>query len=511
MSASREKKNRQSDTSLNAKERLAQEQASAAKRKRTIYTVIGIIAAIAVAALLVWDSGIFQKGATAMTVNGRDYTPGEVAYYYGTSRNQYSSYLQYMGYDSSLSDRDQIFDESAQKTYYDLFMDGAKALMVQTAALSDAAKAAGVTLSEESIASVDSAIAEYESMASQYGYTMEGFLKANFGRYMTKDLLRSCLEESALANQYYAEHAAALTYDDAAVEAYYEENAAALDTYVYDVCYLSGTPETKTDADGNTVAATDEEKEAAMAEAKADADALAAASANQFAVQATLLAEKNANSSFTAENVVVGSSVSTTYRDWLTDSARKDGDVTVIESEGYGYYVIRFHDRYLDEDSFVTAGIRHILVKADVAEGASEPTAEAMNIAKEQAQALLDEFNLGARTGEAFGELAKEYSDDPGSKDNGGLYEGVTRSTSFFPDFLNWIFASGRKVGDTGLVENTQSGQQGWHVMYLDSAEGLVWKETATNALLSADLQTWLEGLQSGYEAVEGSGIKYVG
>lgn len=503
MSASREKKARMGDTSLNEKELQAQQKAAAAKRKRTVYTVIGVIAAIAIVALLVWDSGMFQKNATAMTVNGRDYTPGEVSYYYGSSRDQYSYYLQYMGYDPTLSDKEQYFDEASGRTYYDLFMDSAKALMVQTAALADAAKADGVALSEDSLATVDSAIAEYESMASQYGYTMEGFLTANFGRFMNEKILRECLKESALANQYYADYAETLTYDDAALKAYYEENAALLDTFVYDVCYLSGTPASSD--------ATEEEKKAAMDEAKADADKLSAASGKEFAVQANLLVSKNSNSTFTEEITNLGSSVAATYYDWLTDGARKEGDVTAIESEGYGYYVVRFLDRYLDEESFSTAGIRHILIKADVAEGATEPTAAAMSAAKEQAQALLDEFAVGAQTGEAFGELAKKYSDDPGSKDNGGLYEGVTRSTSFFADFLNWIFQSGRQVGDTGLVVNTQAGQQGWHVMYLDSAEGAYWKEIAANALLSEDLAAWSEGLQSGYEAVEGAGIKHVG
>ena len=66
-------------------------------------------------------------------------------------------------------------------------------------------------------------------------------------------------------------------------------------------------------------------------------------------------------------------------------------------------------------------------------------------------------------------------------------------------------------MGDTGLVENTQSGQQGWHVMYLDSVGDPLWKYTAENDLRDADVQTWLEGLQEGYEAVDGSGIQYIG
>ena len=156
------------------------------------------------------------------------------------------------------------------------------------------------------------------------------------------------------------------------------------------------------------------------------------------------------------------------------------------------------------------ADIRHILVKAEVAEGAEEPTDEAKEAAKEKAQSILDEFEAGDKTSESFAALANEYSEDPGSNTNGGLYEDVTENTSFFQGFLDWIFADGRKVGDTGLVENTQTNQWGWHVMYLDKVDNPQWKVTADNALRSADMSAWTEELTSGIEAVDGSGLKYV-
>ena len=515
MSASREKKQRQNapDQGLTQKQIKERKEAAIQKRNHTIYAVVGVVAAVLVAALLIWDAGFIQRGATAMTVNGRNYSAAEVSYYYGQARQQYSMYLQMMGYDSSKSDREQIFDETNEQSYFDFFMEGAKSSMIQITALADAAREAGETLTDESKASVDEAMETYKSQAAQYGYPMKAFLKANFGKYMTESVLRSCLEETALANQYYSEHSDSLTYDDAALQGYYDENADSLDTFVYDVCFVNGKPESKTDDDGNTVEATDEEKQAAMDTAKEAADALADAvkGGESFDVQANLTVNKVDGSTYGGESTSVGSSVLSVYRDWLTDSARKEGDVTVIESEGSGYYVVRFGQRYLDEESMGSADIRHILVKAEVAEGADEPTDEAMDAAKAKAQSILDEFNAGDKTGEAFGELAKANSEDPGSKDNGGLYENVTPSTSFFADFINWIFADGRQEGDTGLVENTQSGQQGWHVMYLNKAGPTQWKYTAGNALRSADLQTWLEGLQEGYEATEGSGLRYVG
>ena len=77
MSASREKKSRQSDPTqgLTQKERKELQEQQAAKRKAVVYTVIGVIVAVLVAALLIWHSGFFQSRTTAVTVNGHNYTP----------------------------------------------------------------------------------------------------------------------------------------------------------------------------------------------------------------------------------------------------------------------------------------------------------------------------------------------------------------------------------------------------------------------------------------------------
>lgn len=515
MSASREKRQRQSDPDQGLTQKQIKERKEAAKKKRNtiVYSIIGAVAVVLVAALLIWDSGFIQSRSTAMTVNGRDYSPAEVSYYYGQARQQYSYYLQMMGYDSSKSDRDQMFDEANGQSYYDLFMEDTKKSMVQVAALADAARKDGVTLNDESKASVEEALESYKTQAAQYGYPVAAFLKANFGKYMTESALKSCLEEAALASQYYSAHAESLQYDDAALQDYYKEHGADLDTFMYQVCFVNGKPESKTDSDGKTVEATDEEKKAAMDAAKEAADALETAIKNgeDFSVQAGLTANKISGSTYDGETTNVGSAVSSEYKEWLSDASRKAGDLTVIESENNGYYVVQFEKRFLDEESFGTADVRHILIKAELAEGSEEPTEEAMNAAKDKAQSILDEFNAGDKTREAFGKLAAANSEDPGSKDNGGLYENVSRSTSFFADFLNWIFEDGRKVGDTGLVKNTQSGQQGWHVMYLDKTGETLWKYTAANALRSEALKTWVEGLEEGYEAVAGSGAQYIG
>ncbi len=111
---------------------------------------------------------------------------------------------------------------------------------------------------------------------------------------------------------------------------------------------------------------------------------------------------------------------------------------------------------------------------------------------KAKAQKLLDDFLAGDATEEAFAELAKKHSEDPGSKDNGGLYEDLTKKTSFIEGFKNWYLEEGRKPGDTGLVKNTESSVQGYHIMYFSGSEP-IWEKEATAAVLSENTSKMLE------------------
>lgn len=504
MSASREKKQRMASTANGPTEKQRREaaEASKARTKTILYTVIGVVIAALVIALLVWHSGIFEKGKVVATVNGEDFTLAEMGYYYYPTANLYSQY----GIPMDAATLRQNALDSLQST----------------AALAAAAEADGFTLSEEAAASVDETIASIKSYATQNNMSFSSYIRNAYGPYMTEGLLRECLTRDTLAQEYYNSHSDSLNYDESEIQAYYEEHADELDTFTYSAVFIDGTVESTTDDDGNTVEPTEEETAAAMADAQAAADqmiqdleaggdfdtlaaAAEAAGQEETSGDAETTDDTEAAEPTSYETTALGSSLSSNLNsstdcvDWLTDTARQSGDLTTIEVADSGYWVLRFQERYRDEASWGDVNVRHILVKAEVAEGANAPTDEAIQAAQEEAQSLLDQFNAGEQTAEAFAALAEEYSDDSGSNTNGGLYEHVTRSTNFFTAFLNWCFEDGRQVGDTGLVENTQSGQQGWHVMYLDAQNELLWHYTADNALRNADLTTWTDELQTTY------------
>lgn len=528
MSASRERRQRQGDPQrpMTQKERAELKEQKAAKQKTVLYTAIGVIVAILVVILLVWDSGIFQRGKTALSIAGRDYTATDVEFYYRSALNQEYTMSMYgmSSFDSSVDPAEQYRDEAQTQTYRDYFLEQATTALKAAAALENSAAEEGFTLSDAGKASVDHQMESTSNTASQYGYSsLEGYLRAYYGKYMTKSAYRTCLERAELLQEYQDHYKNNLDITDEDLNTYYTENKDSLDTYEYYYALIDGTAESTTDADGNTVEPTDEETEAAMAEAKEKADEFAAAlndaddKGTAFLAQVANYVGTDAQSTYGTLNTTQGSSLSGSYASWLKDSARQSGDVTVIEDTN-GYYVVVFQDRYLDETPSVD--IRHILIKAELdqqddpattdVDESTVPSQASLDAAKAKAEDLLAQWEAGDKTAESFGELANANSDDLGSNTNGGLYEQVVPGT-MFDAFNDWIFDESRQPGDTGLVENTQSGQQGWHVIYFQGQDQLAWKVNVTSTLKDDRTNEWIEGLTADLEVTQGDGLAYVG
>jgi peptidyl-prolyl cis-trans isomerase D len=102
------------------------------------------------------------------------------------------------------------------------------------------------------------------------------------------------------------------------------------------------------------------------------------------------------------------------------------------------------------------ARTRHILIQ--VAAGADAKTDAA---AKAKAEGILKQLQGGAN----FAELAKKYSDDPGSKDSGGEVGFVNQNAAMVPEFLRAIFS--QKVGDIKIVKS----QYGYHIIQVEERQ----------------------------------------
>lgn len=548
MSASDKKQQRKAAMAegLTQKQLKEQADAAAAKRKKTAYTVVGVVCAVAAAGLLVWNSLNSSQdrrhlSATAATVAGESYTVADLQYFYSNARNtyyqNYYQYLSLLGYDPSVSDGAQWYNEAEGQTYADYFRESALNSLKQVSALCSAAKAEGYTLSEAGQKSIDDELSSLDVLCAQYGQTRSSFLSQQYGAGVTEKVYLRNLTNSILATEYAQAHADAISYDEAALKEYYDAHPDDLDSYDFRSFFISGAAADPTDADGNplkdadgnTVTASDEEKAAAMAEAKAQADkAVAEIQAAKDRDAAFVEAAPNyvsenskaayANASYSLSTGVVGdtlTSSSSSIAPWLMDSARKSGDVAAIEVSGSGYYVVLFKDRYLVTDP--TVDVRHILFQADTSDstetnenGYAVPTQTAMDAAKAEAQAVLDEWEAGEKTSERFAELANEHSDDTGSNTNGGLYTYVYKG-QMVPNFNDWCFDPSRVTGNVGLVENAGPNYWGWHIIYFENSNDPYWKHVAYEAKQSTEQNEWLTSITDAAEAVEADGMQYVG
>lgn len=512
MSASREKKQRQGSSTAADKAQTVQQKAEQTRRKTIQYTAIGAVVAVLVAALLVWDSGFFQNRSAAVTVNGTNYSVAEMNYYYrSTQAYQYASW---MGYDNTVSARDQVYstdqETGEETTFYDYFMEAAMSDLETITALYDGAIAAGYSEADVKATVADS-VKEFKETAASYGYSYKQFLVANYGKEVTPGVFEKVLARNALASKYLNDYAEGLSYTEEQYQDYYAEHAHQLDTFVYSYLYFTPEAVPTTDEAGNTIEMTDEERTAAqeanLAAAKEKAEAAKSALEEGESV-VKLIEEYDLSSTRAAANATDrGSSLGSAYSEWLAGADRKEGDVELIENSTSGYYVVMFHDRYLDES--LTADTRHILITAETDEGADVPTVEQMNAAKAKAEEIYSQWQTGAATEESFAELAKEYSVDSSSTD-GGLYEGVPEG-SFVPNYDEWLFSGDRKPGDTAVFGNEgNGGYYGWHVAYYVGEDVPYWRIVAENTMKNEETTEWRDGLTEGYTAQVADGAKYL-
>lgn len=103
----------------------------------------------------------------------------------------------------------------------------------------------------------------------------------------------------------------------------------------------------------------------------------------------------------------------------------------------------------------------HILIEVGNPRDPSvTPTEEEWKKAKEKAEQVLKE----ARGGADFGKLAAKYSDDPGSKDNGGSYPAIRRHGQFVEEYSAAAF----KLQKPGELTEPVKSAFGYHIIKLD-------------------------------------------
>ena len=475
----------------------------------TVYTAAAIVVVVAAVAAMFWRSGLVQRSMTALDINGAKYTAADVQYYY---TSVYSEQAQTYAFDTSTSVKKQVYDESTGQTWYDHLIDLTVQQMTRDTALAQQARDEGYALSQASQANLNATLAQLETAWVSYGYAnRDAFIRASFGANMTYDKLVSLINLDFLAGDYAQTKVEEIVHPDADYTAYYQENADQLDTITYSqIAFRCSLP--VTDENGDTIERTDEERTAALEELKAGQKALAEE------VQAKLnagedmeaLIEEYADQLYGSSNGSRAAYSTLTYFpycDWLFDSARKAGDIAMIEDgsdTAYYYYVVRFEDRGLDQEE--THNVRHLLIRAGDTTINSEPTQEEYDKAEQRAQELLDQWKAGEATEASFIALVTEYSEDTGSAGSGGLISDITSTSSYVESFRSWAIDPARKEGDTELVKS----EYGWHIMYYVSTGDPIWRQYAAAALRNQDYEAMADAAGQGWTVTRGPGLSFI-
>lgn len=519
MSASREKKIRQEQAAsgyVSPKEQKAAEERRAQKRSNTLYAAIAVVFVLAAAFIITWNSGIIQRGATAVTIDGKNYSASEMSYFYHDSYNTwtqtYGTYASYFGLDTSKPLDSQVYDEESAQTWADYFCEQGINNLKWTVAAYNESEEKGYEWSEEDENTVTSTIEAIKSYAAQNGTTYKTYLKYIFGSLITPSVYENLLRQQTQANSYANTILDGFTYSESEIADYYAEHTKDFQLVDYDYVNVDGSVPA-TDENGNTVEVTDEMKAEAMDAAKANAEAILA-KVKAGEILETIAKDESYNATFQHIDGM-------TYSDndlmnWAFDDSRAAGDNTIIENT-QSYTVAVFGARYRND--YNTVNVRHILVNVDESELDTEAETYDADLqakkdeAKAKADEILNEWKSGAATEDSFAELANKYSEDPGSNTNGGLYEQIYKD-SMVPAFNDWIFAEGRKAGDAEVVyaerSNTGSDYKGYHIIYFVGEDAPYWQIQVENTLKNNAYNEWFDTLIASVEATEGSGLKYV-
>lgn len=142
--------------------------------------------------------------------------------------------------------------------------------------------------------------------------------------------------------------------------------------------------------------------------------------------------------------------------------------------------------------------VRHILLSPQGgttdAYGTTTYTDDEWAAAEKKAQNVLNLWKNGDKDEDFFAELAGLHTEDPGSKETGGLYEDV-KSGKMTKEFDAWCFDASRKYGDTGIVKTTY----GYHVMFYSGEEAL-WKHECREAVREELISKFVNEAVDAYE-----------
>ena len=367
----------------------------ASKTAGKIIAVVLVLAVLAGVGTIVFkQSGVVQKGRTALVIAGEKVSQAEYGYYYMGTYNNCYSYAQYgynIGLDTTVSPATQEysntmgeienFPEDQTPMWTDYFEYAAKENLQYIKGACAEAKKLGIELTDKDKAQVEDTIQQYKDYANSAGgenstYSLSAWLKQNYGSGMSEKLLKKIVEEQQLATalQNAKTEEYKKSYTEKQVNKEYKEHEESFGAITFRSYTVAAEKVTSKDEDGEEKSAV---TDATMKAAKAVADKIAAASSESSFNALVAQAAKDAgvegyedavkDDSLTltkdAKYETLSQSVSDEdFLEWAFDDDASVGSTYIVENKDTGYTVYMMVDPLHKPAAYDTYDSRHILI-----------------------------------------------------------------------------------------------------------------------------------------------------
>ena len=435
-----------------------------------------LIAAIIFAAAGLTSSSFKAKHTTALEVDNTKVSVAEYKFYFMTYVNTYLnnnySYLVSTGFDLSKPLNEQMIDD--ETSWYDYFATMTNEYIRQIVVLSNLAEENGLGHTEDDESAANEYLLNMATLAEESGMSLQEYINEAYGTGTDENTIKDILIRFYTANRFSSSTTENLEITDDQLESYFEDNADKFKTADFRIMYF--TPSYEDGASQNEIdsasAISKESAEKMLSEIGDEASFIALA--KEYAPEDTR-GNYNDDGYTLQKGITKDEMGDNDISNWIFSTDRNTGDKTMIESDGVYCVIYMVSPAARAEYNSVT--FRNILVQPVSLD--TEPSSEEISQAESRAESIVRIFNgSDSQSEEAFGELAKQYSEDELTSANGGLYEDVGLNQIADP-VENWAFSSERKPGDMNIIQTGTSFQ----IVYFCRTGEPYWKIEVANAI----------------------------
>lgn len=373
----------------------------------------------------------------------------------------------YFGIDTSVSLGKQYSDQEKGITWFDVFKTEALDGFCNAISLCEAAKAAGVELSEIDRKYIQSEIDEIEKLAEKDGMTLKKYIENIYGKGVTEEDIKKSLELYRLANKMRYKDYSKITVSDSEIKDVFDKegNTYLMRDFIYFELTLS-----------NDSAKNEKIKEYAnkIKDSKTEEEFRALVSEFVKSEYCVNLESKKTVLSETVQNNVPEDDKKELDK-WSFASSTVKGSTYLSEDTASWVVYMAVSEPALDETP--TRDLYTIVFEPAVYGTIDECKAKA-----EEIHAL---WVNGGKTMESFKSLAAQYTTDYVSVYSGGYYPNVKKG-DMVDELNDWFFNENRVVGESSVIKS----EHGYHIVVYGGEGVPAWKVPVIDGIKEEKVST---------------------